>query len=133
MAVDEVVPDPSRPYYRVALDAVDGLTSWYITTDSACAALKFLRQYDHEGSSLMMNTVTVADRLSAGGLVDHDAEAIYKQLFDVAEIELTRILNAPESAPAPAKDDRHEPDHQPADQRDGGDADPADRSGDSER
>lgn len=94
MTTDEIRPDPNRPYYRVALDAVDGLTSWYMTTDSACAARKFLREYDHEGSSIMMNTVTVADRLSAGGLVEHDSEQIYKTLTDAAEIELTKILNS---------------------------------------
>lgn len=74
------VEDPQRPYYRLALDAVDGLTGWYMTSDDPAALLRFLRQYDHDGSSLMMNLVTVATRLEAGGLVEHDGEAIYTTL-----------------------------------------------------
>lgn len=70
----------SRPYYRLAIDCVDGLTTYCLTSDSPQEMLKFLRQYDHEGSSITLNMVTVSERLSAGGLVEHDHEAIYAVL-----------------------------------------------------
>lgn len=77
--------DDSRPYYRLAIDAVDGVTVYCLTSDSPQEMLRFLRQYDHEGSSIMLNVVPVSARLGAGGLVEHEAEAIYAMLMIAAK------------------------------------------------
>ena len=63
--------------FRLAVDGVDGHSSWFIQTEEAFAAEKFLKTYDHEGSSV---SLTVFDT-TTNKLAEYHSERVY-DVFD---------------------------------------------------
>lgn len=46
--------DIDKPLYRLAIDGVDGETSYYLQTRDQREALEYLMMFDHEGASLLL-------------------------------------------------------------------------------
>lgn len=69
----------SKLNLEVSINCVDGQTSHHFITKSKEEALKFLKEYDHEGSSISIN---LAEQLQSGSwwVETKDGFEVYKYL-----------------------------------------------------